>query len=71
MTFNLQFSDRRQINPILDRAAPLRDSRIERRNSGSKSLRSGITHQDSLDDVPDIHSGNQDVSAQALFIELS
>lgn len=59
----LLFSDRRQINPILDRAAPLRDSRIERRNSGSKSLRSGITNQDSLEDVPDIHSGNQDVSA--------
>jgi synaptotagmin-14/16 len=53
-------ADRRQVNPILDRAA-LRDSRIERRNSGSKSLRSSIVHQDSLEDVPDINS-NQDVS---------
>ena len=57
----LYFTDRRQVNPILDRTAPLRDSRIDRRNSGSKSLRSSIVHQDSLDDVPDL-STNQDVS---------
>lgn len=53
--------DRRQVNPILDRVMPLRDSRIERRGSGSK-LRSSIAHQDSLEDVPDINSLNQDVS---------
>lgn len=57
-----RFSDRRQINPILERATPLRDSRIERRNSGNKSMRSSIVHQDSLEDVPDINSNNQDVS---------
>lgn len=60
--FSWPFSDRRQINPILERATPLRDSRIERRNSGSKSMRSSIIHQDSLEDVPDINSNNQDVS---------
>lgn len=56
------FPDRRTINPILEKATPLRDSRIERRNSGSKILRSNIIHQDSLEDVPDISNNNQDVS---------
>jgi synaptotagmin-14/16 len=60
VNYSSPIADRRQVNPILDRAA-LRDSRIERRNSGSKSLRSSIVHQDSLEDVPDINS-NQDVS---------
>jgi hypothetical protein len=64
----ISIADRRQVNPILDRAAPLRDSRIERRNSGSKLLRSSIAHQDSLEDVPDINS-NQDVSFQKKFSE--
>jgi hypothetical protein len=42
--------DRRQINSILDRST---SSRIERRNSGGK-LKSNLTQQDSLDDVPDM-----------------
>lgn len=54
--------DRRTINPILEKVTPLRDSRIERRNSGSKVLRSNIVHQDSLEDVPDISNNNLDVS---------
>lgn len=67
LSFSL--ADRRQINPILDRAGPLRDSRIERRNSGSKLMRSSILHQDSLDDVPDIGGGNQDVSLKIISRE--
>lgn len=62
---NHEKKDRRQVNPILDRTAPLRDSRIDRRNSGSKSLRSSIVHQDSLDDVPDLNT-NQDCIVDVL-----
>ncbi|CRK88504.1 CLUMA_CG002261, isoform A [Clunio marinus] len=58
---NHEKKDRRQIHPALERTAPLRDSKIERRNSGCKSLRSSIVQQDSLEDVPDINgSSNQD-----------
>ncbi|KAG5670338.1 hypothetical protein PVAND_000612 [Polypedilum vanderplanki] len=34
--------------------------REKRRNSGSKTGRLSVTHQDSLEDVPDINSNNQD-----------
>lgn len=50
-TFN---TDRRQINPILERV--VLDGR---RNSGSRTGR--LMHQDSLEDVPEINSNNQDV----------
>lgn len=52
--------DRRQINPILERTGIAEHDEHNRRNSGSK-VRSMVVHQDSLEDVPDINSNNQDV----------
>lgn len=49
--------DRKQINPILERVGV-----DGRRNSGSKVIKSTVIHQDSLEDVPDINSNNQDVN---------
>lgn len=53
--------DRRQISSVLDKSTPLRETKIERHNNHNKTIRNGIHHQDSLEDVPDINSNNQDV----------
>lgn len=55
---------------MLDKSAtPLRDTKIERRNSNnSNRVRSTLQQQDSLEDVPDLSNNNQDVSIYQMFL---
>lgn len=59
---------------MLDKTStPLRDTKIERRNSNnSNRVRSSLHQQDSLEDVPDlINNNNQDVSGLFLIISVA